>query len=466
MIVRSYPHAECGNTRKTRYVVETLRACVKAVRVLHAYNLRCLYQQNRVKASWLVKEQTLQAFPAGTVLSQRYVKELSNQANAVFNSFVANTLTVRFRSTVTHSSLPEDTKRLLYRINRNKLWFAVTRVIPASKTQPEEAYSDEVARLARHISKHVIAESYPNLQHLRTLTLGGTVAQVERAKSSVRFPYWLKLSVLNHVPVRIPLKRNPYAEKQGGQWRNFIQARLDGNSYTVRLAKNIEPATATPHNNVTLGLDWGMVSLFTDSNENHYGRALHEWLKTIDEELLTLQKTLQTNRIKYCDSKRYLNLQHRIREYVKNEVNRTLNNIIRKQQPTTLAVEQLDFRKTGLSKTMNRILTRAGRGAVKQKLADLQQRNIVTVTEVNPAYTSQECSKCHTINKRNRTTQKHFHCVNCDHRINADVNAARNIHGRSVNGLTLLGMQPEKVKRAVQTFWTNPLRQARSPQLS
>lgn len=45
---------------------------------------------------------------------------------------------------------------------------------------------------------------------------------------------------------------------------------------------------------------------------------------------------------------------------------------------------------------------------------------------VNPAYTSQCCAECGTIDKASRESQATFHCGHCGHTANADTNAARN----------------------------------------
>ncbi len=50
-----------------------------------------------------------------------------------------------------------------------------------------------------------------------------------------------------------------------------------------------------------------------------------------------------------------------------------------------------------------------------------------TIIKVPSAYTSQTCNKCGHTDKTNRKTQTKFHCVKCDHRANADLNAALNI---------------------------------------
>src|SRR5690606_27217743 len=49
------------------------------------------------------------------------------------------------------------------------------------------------------------------------------------------------------------------------------------------------------------------------------------------------------------------------------------------------------------------------------------------LVRINPQYTSQTCSQCQHITKENRQTQAKFECIQCDHKANADVNAAKNI---------------------------------------
>jgi len=46
---------------------------------------------------------------------------------------------------------------------------------------------------------------------------------------------------------------------------------------------------------------------------------------------------------------------------------------------------------------------------------------------INPAYTSQRCSACGTVNREARESQAVFRCRSCGYACNADVNAAENI---------------------------------------
>lgn len=58
----------------------------------------------------------------------------------------------------------------------------------------------------------------------------------------------------------------------------------------------------------------------------------------------------------------------------------------------------------------------------------------VATVYVDPAYTSQGCSRCDHIAKANRPNQSTFRCTSCGLAEHADVNAARNIAKRGVTG--------------------------------
>src|SRR5699024_942688 len=94
-----------------------------------------------------------------------------------------------------------------------------------------------------------------------------------------------------------------------------------------------------------------------------------------------------------------------------------------------LVVEKLDFRHGGLSRRLNRIVTRAGRAAAEAKLQSLQQLHGITITRRNPAYSSQTCIGCGFTHRLNRYGTQ-FRCRFCHNRLHADVNAARNLVAR------------------------------------
>lgn len=63
-----------------------------------------------------------------------------------------------------------------------------------------------------------------------------------------------------------------------------------------------------------------------------------------------------------------------------------------------------------------------------QKMVEYKaKREGIEVRYVNPAYTSQKCSKCRFVDKENRQTQEGFICKKCGFKLNADHNASINI---------------------------------------
>lgn len=55
------------------------------------------------------------------------------------------------------------------------------------------------------------------------------------------------------------------------------------------------------------------------------------------------------------------------------------------------------------------------------------KREGITVKYIDPAYTSQTCSRCGNVDKENRKDQEHFKCTKCSFELNADHNASINI---------------------------------------
>ena len=79
-------------------------------------------------------------------------------------------------------------------------------------------------------------------------------------------------------------------------------------------------------------------------------------------------------------------------------------------------------RKRGL----NRAILNVGWQRIETMLADKAARFV----KVDPAYTSQTCASCGTVDRQSRESQASFVCTACGHRDNADRNAAINILNR------------------------------------
>jgi putative transposase len=76
---------------------------------------------------------------------------------------------------------------------------------------------------------------------------------------------------------------------------------------------------------------------------------------------------------------------------------------------------------------LNRAILNKGWGGFLLKLEHAARYHGATVVRVNPAYTSQRCSRCNLVDANSRKSQAEFACTGCGHRDNADVNAANNV---------------------------------------
>ena len=68
---------------------------------------------------------------------------------------------------------------------------------------------------------------------------------------------------------------------------------------------------------------------------------------------------------------------------------------------------------------------------LRSKISYKAQRVGIPIIRVDPRYTSQECSSCGHIDKRNRPNQATFKCVSCGFVASADTNAALVIRARA-----------------------------------
>ena len=382
-----------------------------------------------------------------TPLSARYVQCCYSQAYEAYLSWSA-LLSDKIKTYLGNSSLDNELIQsqpfltTCYRINKNKLWYSKPTlkwaydeennlVVPTKENKAviELEVPEEIMKFMRRLVKQARKSvSLPDLSKVRTLKLDSRLASLEMSKNAHHVDFWLKLSTLDkRKPVYIPLKNNPYYKKllETGEKIDFNQVCLRDKKLAVSpiVAHNKAPLRT---NEKELGLDFGLVTMFTTSTGERHGIKTFTKLKIWDELLLARTKELQKEGKKLSSDPYYKALQNKIKSFFKNEIGRILNKLGNKGY-AVFVVEKLDFRYSNLSKKMNRLLTRTYRKVIKDKLVRLEEKYGIRTIEVNAAYTSQECSKCGYVSKENRKSQNRFACKCCNYKINADVNAARNI---------------------------------------
>ncbi len=378
------------------------------------------------------------------------------QVVGVLQSWLSNRAN-EFGDIVSGSSLRDEVKHQLRVINLRKAWFSRMdlsmkdgTVIPA-----------ETRKLARSLMRHVMGQHRrPNLARIsmRLDQRAGELSRPVRATQKGKVSWWINLSTLQKgSKVKIPLLTNPHHEKRVGQVSTGIQINERDGRLTFGVVTDIAEACAASRTAYAedtrdpIALDFGLTTLFATSEGQLLGQNWLKQLKKYDRLISMIAASQQRAGKKPRDSKRYRTLVQDVRGFLTTEINRILNRLVAQNRPSELILERLDFRHSDLSKRLNRILRNSGSSIITAKLQDIEDRYGVTSVEVNPAYTSQTCSNCGYVDKKNRKDQSHFQCGWCGSKKHADLNAAANVRTRRARPHGWLFQSKAKVLVALVT---------------
>jgi len=180
-----------------------------------------------------------------------------------------------------------------------------------------------------------------------------------------------------------------------------------------------------------LGIDLGIVNLATDSDGNmHSGSGVEAARQRLSNRRKGLQRCgskAAKRRLRQLSGK-----QRRFQTHTNHCISKAI--VVEAQRSGRgIGLEDLKHIRTRV-KARRSHRARLGNWSFAQLQAFIAykaKRAGVPVLFVDPRYTSQGCSSCGTIDKKNRPNQATFSCVSCGHAEVADINAARNIKLRA-----------------------------------
>lgn len=458
------PHAM--NRGKEEKVLQVLRQYRRAAEGIQRLHLRRFFEEGSLSR---FLDPTSVGQPQGgyleSPLSDRYLWVCSQQVVDMLKGHLEH-LKNRVREILLGSSLPREKREVLLLLNSREAWlkpevrqalaegqplvFKVVRKDESGRgrTKTLQATPEDL-RLLLHLFRRARKElTWPGMHRIQ-MHLDGKVVRYEprgrgRGKQATHFPAWLHLATLEKGKrVAIPLGENPYAEGRKGEWRDFFQVGEENGRVLIRRVKALSPKPYTPRTE-RLAVDIGLSPLIATDRGDLLGRGFLRLLAAYDTEIQTIAKRAQREGRKLSQVPEYREAMGRLRGFLKNEVNRLLNRLVALHAPAVLVVERLDLRSPELSRRMNRLLSNFGRRYLKEKLARLGELYGIKVVEVNPAYSSQACSRCGYVDPRNRRDTQTFVCQACGHRGNAQVNAARNLLRRSSPEESVITFTPKR----------------------
>lgn len=365
-------------------------------------------------------------------LSERYKQTCAAQVRGILMSYISNRIN-DFKEIVYKSSLCDEEQKIkLLFINKHHGFFDKVVLMKKKEIEPK------LIKLARKIFHHLLKiNRLPSMKGI-SMALDEKVAVVaESNNDNSLVGYWVKLSTITpRKPIMLPVSKNKYYEAIKAARANFIQLNKDRDGYiSISFVKEIEPKEITFKTD-RLSIDLGLTNLLTLNDGSMYGHTyLFSRLKDYDRKISTLCTKLQRNNLRPRSSRRYRKLVDSLRAFLKNEINRVMNKVLNRFMPKHIVVERLKFQSQRLSKRLNRLISNFGKSIVRTKFNDFSEKYGITIEEVNPAYTSQTCSSCGYVAKKNRRSQSVFICACCGLKLHADINAARCIDARSSSSI-------------------------------
>lgn len=213
---------------------------------------------------------------------------------------------------------------------------------------------------------------------------------------------------------------------------------------------NFEAEATVAGSTSAVGVDRGVANAVSLSNGRHYAAPLNvsraiAARKRAQRELSRAQKGSKRRAKKRL---RAAELYRRVAAVRSHWLHGISTGIVR--EFGQVAIEKLpvaNMTRAGKHKRgLNRSILEQGWSIFANMLAYKLEDRGGTLHLVNPAYTSQMCSDCGSVNAESRKSQAVFHCVDCGHRAHADTNAAINILRRSPAGVEGAGYSPVEAR--------------------
>ena len=273
---------------------------------------------------------------------------------------------------------------------------------------------------------------------------------------------------IGRVRVRFSSKNNP---KQACVAKSYRITRDPKRHWYISFTiPTFAPEFPVSDTRTSVGIDLGVTTTVVDSNGQHYRipnqkkkeRRVHDLKsraskankgskkrKRLHRKAFALQHEI-TRRRRDWTEKITTRIVHN-HDFVVVE-NLKVDNMLRKPAPRPNPIpgdDNPDFLPNGSAAKagLNKKIARSGWSRFRTRLQDkaVRAKQPSQVVAVPAHHTSQECSRCHYVDAKNRVSQSLFCCQRCTITMHADKNAARNILAR---GLALVRFTDESVSIA------------------
>ncbi len=262
MPIRAYKHKHNANKIKIKTIKQILTEYRRTANLISKLQWKIFFKEGRFN-----KNQDIKHVPSK--LSERYKQTCQYQVVSVLNSYISNRQNY-FVKIVYRSDLDEDTKFILFVINKSKAWFNEKLKEATLKDEkgkvikelPIEKYHYKIARkIIRYTFKR---NRFPSFKHI-SMQLDQKAAKIEKKKGekAKEFDWWIKLSTLKKgKPIYLPVYKNSYFEEKKGRLLNFVQINEKEGQIEIAFLKDIPKEINYIPKTQKISIDIGLKALF------------------------------------------------------------------------------------------------------------------------------------------------------------------------------------------------------------
>mgnify|MGYP002641303012 CR=1 FL=1 len=158
-------------------------------------------------------------------------------------------------------------------------------------------------------------------------------------------------------------------------------------------------------------------------NKNKYSKTYRKLQQQLSKRYKERNFSKNTKKLQQKSNKMYTKIKNKKEDFYHKLSNQLTNEFDR------ITFEKLEIKKMKESKStrLNRLISDISWNSLIEKTKYKSEMKNKIIREINPAYSSQRCSKCGFIHKNNRKSQSDFVCLECNFTENADINASRNL---------------------------------------
>ncbi len=272
-----------------------------------------------------------------------------------------------------------------------------------------------------------------------TCIQANTNVVVLEASQDSSFDYWLKISTLQLRKVLlVPVKLADYHREvlKGKTINTSMTLNKRDTGWWLTLSYDEVLMVHTEPDAPVIGIDVGVANFVTTSDGKHYG-TFHGKLR--ERQKRDREKRRRKAKLRGCLEKKGVEKLPstssksglRLIRHVRQEINRAVNECFAEHPDMQFAYEQLSVATMKhKARAMNTYMRASNLAHIPKQIEWNATKRGAQATKVKSAYSSQQCSVCHYVDKRNRPAQQTFCCQVCGHSTHADLNAATNIQRR------------------------------------